>query len=155
MKTKKLFTTLLILSSMTLTSYAINPINSLAKEIKVVYVFNNKTKKLTNIVLFEIVNKKGNSFLKKYENSSFFIGYLDGEYKEKNGEVLPLRGAKIVIYRNKKFLPGDQFIDNPDFISNDVFLSGDQFTVYFEGWPAKWYGIIKKNDKTQVVLQVL
>jgi len=137
MKTKNLFTSILLILSITLSTYAIKPIKNLLKETKVVYVFDNKTKKLTGIILFEAVNnKKGKAILKKYDNCSFFIGYLNGEFKEKNSEVLPVKGTLVIIYRDKKFLPGDQFLPG------NQFLPGDQFIVFYEGWLIKWKGEI-------------
>lgn len=145
------------------------------KETMVVYVIDNKTEKLSNIVLYEAFkNDYRETKLKKYKNRSFLTGYVKGDYQEKGGEVVATKGSSLIIIKDKNASlfdkPAPVFIDIPkkerytgrfEFIPGKEFSPGNQFGILFNrGYGRPYYEPrskveVIKNDKNQAVLRVL
>ena len=164
--TNELFISILLVISVTLSSYAINPILEISKETQVIYVFDNKTKKLTNILLYDaVLGKKGAAFIEKFENSSFFTGFFKGEFKEDNGEILPMNESMFVILRDTSsiqkqpgaptFLKKNQYPGSDVFFPVKEFIPGDMFLVLFSSFKSQTKVEVLKNDKKETVLKVL
>ncbi len=82
----------------------------------IIVVFNTKTKKLIDIILIDKNNKRG---LEKRPNTVLFYGTLTSAKNiQKNSHKKFTKGSSIIVYLNKKYLSGDQF------------LPGDQFTLF-------------------------
>ena len=86
----------------------------------IITVFNTKTKKLIDVVLLD-KNKKPK--LKKRSNTAMFYGKITGSKIVKNSFEKLSKGNSLIVFLNKKYLPGDQFIPG------DQFLPGDQFIL--------------------------
>jgi len=148
------------------------------KETMVVYVIDNKTEKLSNIILYEAFkNDYKETKFKKYKNRSFLTGYVKGDYQEKGGEVVASKGSSLIIIKDKNASlfdkPAPAFLDIPkkerytgkfEFIPNEKFLPGKQLDILFSGGYGRPYGgwgyigskvEVVKNDKNQTVLRVL
>ena len=162
----KIIASILLVLSVTLSSYAINPILEISKETQVIYVFNNKTKKLTSILLYDaVLGKKGAAFIEKFENSSFFTGFFKGEFKENNGEVFPKNGSMFVVLRDNSSLLKDdnipELLKKNKYPGSDVFfpikefIPGDMFLVLFSSFKSQMKVEVMKNDKRETVLKVL
>jgi len=150
------------------------------KETMVVYVIDNKTEKLRNIVLYEAFkNDYLKTKLKKYKNSSFLTGYLKGSYELKSGEVIAEKGSSYIIIKDKNASlfdkPTPVYIEIPmkerytgkfKFIPEEEFLQSDDMSInlidgrYGYGRPPMpYWDKLKvesiKNDKNQAILKVL
>ncbi len=150
------------------------------KETMVVYVIDNKTKRLGKIVLYEAFkNDYRETKLKKYKNKSFLTGYLKGSYELKGSEVIASKGSSLIIIKDKNASlfdkPSPVYIEIPkkerytgkfEFIPNEKFLPGKQFDILFGGGYGRPYGggyygeprskvEVIKNNKNQAVLKVL
>ena len=161
----KIIATILLVVSVIISSYAINPIMEISRETQVIYVFNNKTKKLTNILLYDtVLGKKGAALEERFENSSFFTGFFKGDFKENNGEILPMNGAMFVILRDNSslfdndipaFLKKNQYPQTDVFFPVKEFLPGDMFIILFNSMESKIKVEVMKNHKEETVLRVL
>lgn len=79
------------------------------KESKVVLVFDENTVKVSGVELFTNFQKmKMETALRKYPNSKFFIGLLQGNYHLDEGTVIPGEGATITVYTQKQFWWNEQ-----------------------------------------------
>jgi len=149
------------------------------KETMVVYVFDNKTEKLSNIILYEAFkNDYRETKLKKYKNCSFLTGYLKGKYKMK-GDVVAEKGSSYIIIKDKNtslfdksspvhidIIPKEELYTGKfEFIPGKEFSPSNQFGILFNRYYGGGYGRpygeprskveVVKNDKNQAVLKVL
>jgi len=162
----KIIATILLVVSVIISSYAINPIMEISRETQVIYVFDNKTKKLTNILLYDaVLGKKGAALVERFENSSFFTGFFKGEFKENNGEILPKKGSMFVVLRDvssllkdgniPELLKKNQYPQTDVFFPVKEFIPGDMFLVLFISLKSQIKVEVMKNDKKETVLKVL
>lgn len=164
-KTNKIITSIFLVLCLTLSSYAINPIESIAEETFVIYVFDNKTKKITNIFLYDVaIENKGAQLIDRFENSSFFTGIVKGDFKENKGEILLKRDCMFLILRDNSklynkdipsFSKKDQYPGSDVFIPVKEFIPGDMFIILFDSFESKIKVEVMKNDINETVLKVL
>lgn len=176
---KEVITSLIIILSLTISTHAINSKKTFNEEgVRVVYVIDNETEKLSNIVLYKVFKSDDIEVIfEKYKNCSFLTGYLKGEYKEEDGQIMVARGSSLIIIKDKDASlfdkPAPVFIDIPkeerytgkfEFLYSEEFLPGDMFIILFNGKygygrPPMPFDELKveiiKNDKNQTVLKVL
>jgi hypothetical protein len=87
----------------------------------IIAVFNTKTKKLIDLVLLDKTNKRS---IKKQPNTAMFYGTLSNSKSTVSRSNKKFsKGNTIVLYLNKKYIPGDQFLPG------DMFISGDEFIL--------------------------
>jgi len=150
-------------------SYSYKKSYTNSNKVETVFVIDNNTQKLTNIVLYDtFTNLKRETVFKKYKNSSFLTGYLKGSYELKGGEVIAKKGSSFIIIKDKNATlfdkPSPVYIEIPkkeqytgkfEFIPGQVFLPGDMFIILFNRGESRSKVEVMKNDKNQAVLKVL
>ncbi len=168
MISKKTITIFMLLSSISFSTHAIDIIttNSIEKT-KVIIAFSNKTNKITGIFLYEsIKSKNGEYILKPYENSTFFIGYIKGDFVEKSGIAKPTSGSEITIIKDNEYILYDKdipaLLKKNQYPQTDIFFKEENFLkekspkqVYYEAWPCYWKASVFKNDKNYLIINIL
>jgi len=167
---KKMITSLIIILSLAISTHAINSKKTFdEKGIWVVYVIDNETGKLSNIVLFKaFISEERETVFEKYKNCSFLTGYIKGEYKEEDGQMMVARGSSLIIIKDKesslfdKATPvfteipkKEQYTGKFEFIPENTFLPGDMFIILFNSMESKIKVEVMKNDKEETILRVL
>ncbi len=108
---------------------------------RIVAVFNTKTNKLIDIVL---VNKNPKKEFEKRPNTATFYGTLTSTQNiQKNTRKKYAKGSSIIVYLNKKYLPGDAFTPSNEF------LPGDAFTLF----NTKFKIVSNTKDQLKMVVQ--
>ena len=108
----------------------------------IVAVFNNKTKKIIDVVLLNKKNKRG---LAKRKNTTLFYGKINGKINAK-GTTLNINLEKQFVLGDQ-FLPGDMFIPGDLFIPGDQFVPGDQFKIHNTE-----FKVLKKSKTTLKII---
>lgn len=94
----------------------------------VVMVIDEKSNKVTDIELVTRENA-GKTLLKKYPNSKFCLGTLQGAYNMVQNGIVPTRGSTITIYPTKEFLAGHQYLPGDRYLPGDQYLPGDTYLL--------------------------
>ncbi len=97
------------------------------RETKVVLVVSERTNTVTGIVLFNEIEKRDQqAVLAEYPESKFFIGLLQGSYRNLEGMgIAPLPNTTVNMYTSKEYFPGDQFFPGEQFVPGDPFKLGN------------------------------
>jgi hypothetical protein len=93
----------------------------------VVFVVKNKANTITALELFN--QQELQVLIKKYPNSKFYLGLLEGEFSIKDNLVYPNTNTSIIVYTNKNELLGDIFLSGDTFLPGDIFKSGHKFFI--------------------------
>ncbi|MBT8292858.1 MAG: hypothetical protein KJN70_06260 [Eudoraea sp.] len=95
---------------------------------KVVIIIDGKSNKVSSIELVSRENE-GGTLLRKYPNSKFCLGMLNGAYKMVQNGIIPTSGSTVTIYPTKEFLPGDQYLPGDRYLPVDQYLPGDPYLL--------------------------
>lgn len=69
------------------------------KGTKILLVVDSRGNRVNHMILFNQISERGESFvLKRYAGSLFYVGYLEGDYEERKGEIVPKKEARITMY---------------------------------------------------------
>jgi len=100
-------------------------------ETKVILVAPLKTDIINEIILFNTFQELYKEGLSDaYSDCRFFIGTYTGTYQLKEDEVLPMRGATIVIFTDELLYPNDKVISEIGFSpANNLKLGQTSFRV--------------------------
>ncbi|MEX0289603.1 MAG: hypothetical protein AB3N14_10885 [Flavobacteriaceae bacterium] len=96
------------------------------KETKVIFVVNESTHQVSQMRLFLEIkeNYTKEEILKKYPNSKFYIGLLEGNFKKESGQIIPGEGATVIMYTNKQYFPEEHFFPGDNLFPGDNFNLG-------------------------------
>ncbi|RPD96622.1 hypothetical protein EGM88_09675 [Aureibaculum marinum] len=132
MKTKILITTVLFIAAgvFTLNAQQIKRSKTkLTKSTNLVFVMNNKTKNVTQLVLATDFPTDVKMAIKKYPSSSFFKGQIVGKYKKTNLGAQPYANTLLVMFTNQPVFSGVNLISGEKIFPGDHFLPGDHFDL--------------------------
>lgn len=69
------------------------------KGTKILLVVDSRGNRVDHLILFQKISERGKSYvLKRYAGSLFYVGYLEGDYEERKGEIIPKKEARITMY---------------------------------------------------------
>lgn len=72
------------------------------KEVKVIFVVDERNEAESHIVLFDNFQQmKGAEVLEKYPDCQFYIGLMEGSYEVVRARVRPQKGTTIIIFNNQ------------------------------------------------------
>ncbi len=80
------------------------------KETKVLVIVNEDNSKVLGMALFK--KDDINKTVERYPQSKLYIGLLKGSYIIENGTLLPLEGATVVVYTERRFFQPEELFAN-------------------------------------------